>query len=203
MRNLFKRLFSKAISAEEIEEKLINLKINRCERNVKKDDSSKFYEEAKVFNLQNDKNKISIGANTHIRGELIVFPYGGQIKIGDNCYIGEGTRIWSGENITIGNDVGIAHNINIVDFAHESNHLKRAEEVRSIFVKGHSKEKGDILTSPIIIEDYVAIYPNSSILRGVTIGKGAIISTGCVVMNDVPPFSLVMGNPGRVMGKTK
>ncbi len=202
MKKLFNKIFYRFISLEAIQDRLNQVKINRCIASVEKHDSARFYEEAVVHNIQNDKSKIKIGSNTHIRGELMVFLYGGKIEIGENCFIGEGTKIWSGEHIIIGNNVGISHNINIMDFAHESNHLKRAEGVISIFKNGHPKDKGVILTSPIIIEDYVAIYPNSSILRGVRIGKGSIISTGSVVMNDVPPFSLIMGNPGRVMGKT-
>ncbi len=160
-----------------------------------------FHEQARVFNLQKNINSIKVGTQTHVRGELIVFPYGGTIDIGNYCYIGEGCRIWSGERISIGDFVGIAHNVNIMDFAHETNYCDRAEGFRAIFLKGHPKEKGHIPTAPVIIEDYVAIYPNASILRGVTIGKGAIVSTGSVVVNDVTPFTLVMGNPAKAIWK--
>ncbi len=61
-----------------------------------------FYENAVVYNFQMDNSKIFIGRNTHIRGELLVFKYGGKISIGDDCYVGEGTRIWSGESLIIG-----------------------------------------------------------------------------------------------------
>src|SRR5665213_2490341 len=72
---------------------------------------SRFLKQASVVNMQKDKTKIVIGRNSRIRGELLVFRYGGEIQIGDVCYIGEGTRLWSGERITIGNYVGIAHNV--------------------------------------------------------------------------------------------
>lgn len=164
---------------------------------------SKFYKQASVFNFQHDKTKIRIGHNTHIRGELLVFPYGGDIQIGDVCYIGEGTRLWSGEKIVIGNHVGIAHNVNIIDCAHETDHLERAAGIERILSNGHPKEKGNIPTAPIIIEDYVAIYPNSSISRGVRIGEGAVISAGSVVLSDVPSFTLMLGNPARPMKNLK
>lgn len=194
-------LFRKIVPIEFIIKAIEDDKIENCIQQCEIAKTGRFYPESKVFNFQNNISQISIGENSHIKGELIVFPYGGKIQIGKNCYIGESTRVWSGESIIIGNNVGIAHNINIVDFAHKTNHLKRAEEVINIFKYGHPKEKEEIPTAPIIIEDYVAIYPNSSILRGVKIGKGAIISTGSVVMNDVAPFTIVMGNPARTMGK--
>lgn len=164
---------------------------------------SKFHRQASVINLQRDKIKIQIGKNSHVRGELLIFPYGGEIEIGNWSYIGEGSRLWSGERITIGNYVAIAHNVNIIDFAHHANHLERAAEFERILTLGHPHEKGDIVTSPIVIEDHVAIYPNSNIARGVRIGKGSIISPGCLVLSDVPPFTLMLGNPARPMKRLK
>ena len=164
---------------------------------------SRFYKQATVINLQKNKAKIRIGKNVHIRGELLIFPYGGEIEIGDASYVGEGCRLWSGEKIIIGKYVGISHNVNIVDWAHKTDHLERAAEFERLFSEGHPREKGNILTAPIIIEDYVAIYPNSSISRGVRIGEGSIISAGCVVLSDVPPFTLMLGNPARPMKNLK
>ena len=164
---------------------------------------SRFLKQASVVNMQKDKTKIVIGRNSRIRGELLVFRYGGEIQIGDVCYIGEGTRLWSGERITIGNYVGIAHNVTIADFAHEPDHQERARGNERILTKGHPGEKGNIPTAPIAIQDHVAIYPNSIISRGVTIGEGAIISAGSVVLSDVPPFTLMLGNPARPMRTLK
>jgi acetyltransferase-like isoleucine patch superfamily enzyme len=201
--NRIKTIILKAISPEEIiaikEKNYISVLLKK----VMIGEGSALYKETVIENFSTSISNIQIGNGSHIRGELLVFPYGGKIEIGNNCFIGEGTKLWSGDHIKIGNHVGIAHNINIVDFAHESNHLLRAQGVKNIFLNGHPKEKGDIPSAPIIIEDYVAIYPNASILRGVTIGKGSIISTGSVVMSNIPEFSLVVGNPARVVGKTE
>jgi acetyltransferase-like isoleucine patch superfamily enzyme len=162
-----------------------------------------FLPEAKVINMQKDPEKIEIGKESYIRGELLIFPYGGKIRIGDNCYIGEGCRLWSGESIFIGNNVMIGHNVNLIDFSHKPKSIERAEEFKNLIAKGHPTEKGNIPTRPIIVEDNVAIYAGVNIVMGVTIGKGSIISAGSVVIKDVPPYSQVFGNPAKVVWRTK
>lgn len=60
-------------------------------------------------------------------------------------------------------------------------------------IKSQDKDK------PIVIEDNVWVGCNSIILKGVTIGEGSIVSAGSVVMDDVPPYSIVRGNPAVVV----
>lgn len=162
----------------------------------------KYYSESKVINLQNNRTSIDIGQNSHIRGELLVFPYGGKIKVGQNCFIGENTRIWSGDQIIIGNDVLISHNVNIIDTnTHELDSIERAQGFISLTSIGHPSEKGNILTAPIFIGDNVWINFNSIILKGVTIGSGSIIAAGSIVTSDIPENSLVAGSPAKVLKK--
>lgn len=157
-----------------------------------------FYPEAVVSNAR-DKTKIVIGKGTHIRGMLNVFKYGGQITIGENCYIGDHSRIWSGENITIGNFVQISHNVNVMDTnAHELDALERTERYFELVNKGAWTDKGNVLTAPISIGNYAWICFNATILKGVTIGEGAIIGANAVVTKDVPAYTLVTGNPATV-----
>lgn len=159
-----------------------------------------FYSEAVVDNLSLDKKNITIGIDSHIRGELGVFKYGGNIKIGSRVYIGDHTRIRSGESIIIGDNVLISHGVNIADSsAHETDYLERAEAFAKLIKEGHPIEKGSVQTAAIIIEDYVWINFNAVILRGVRIGKGSIIAAGSVVTKDVPPFVLVAGAPARII----
>jgi len=172
-----------------------------CNRYVTNNGTT-FLESARIVNMTDDKNRIVVGAGTFILGELLVFAYGGKIKIGNNCYVGIGSRVWSGEDVTIGDDVLISHNVNIVDTtAHELDYIERAETYIKLLKEGHPKEKGTIVTKPIVIEDHVWINFNVIILKGVTIGRGAIIAAGAVVTKDVPPFVLVGGNPARVLKK--
>ena len=161
-----------------------------------------FYPEAKIHNLQNDPEKIQIGKGTHIRGTLHTFKYGGEIHIGDNCYVGDNSRIWSGEKISIGNYVQISHNVNIMDTsAHEIDAIERAERYVDLINNGPWGNKGNVLTAPITIEDYVWISFNAIILRGVVIGEGAIIGAGAVITKNVPSYTLMVGNPAKAVKK--
>lgn len=159
-----------------------------------------FLPESKVDNMGKIPLNIIIGKGTYIRGELTTFIYGGKIIIGEHCYIGHNSIIRSGEYISIGNNVLISHNVNITDTnAHEIDHLERASSYVNLINEGHAKNKGSIITSPIYIEDYVWISFNVSILKGVRIGRGSIISANTLVLHDIPPFSLVGGNPGKIL----
>lgn len=159
-----------------------------------------FYHDSSVSNSQNDKTKIIIGRNTHLRGTLLLFPYGGEITIGDNCYVGDLSRIWSAEKIEIGNDVLISHNVNIIDTnSHETDALERAANGREILKSGLPRKKGNVASAPIIIKDHAWINFNAIILKGVTVGEGAIVAAGAVVTKDVPPYCFVGGNPAIVI----
>jgi len=155
---------------------------------------------AKINNTHGQYGAIRIGDFTHVRGELTTFGHGGSITIGDYCYIGEGTRIWSAESIHIGNRVLISHNVNIFDndtHPIEDSTARHAQFV-DIITTGHPKQL-DLNENPVIIEDDVLIACQSIILSGVKIGHGAVVAAGSVVTKNVPPRTLVAGNPARVV----
>ncbi|NEU06803.1 acyltransferase [Flavihumibacter sp. R14] len=166
------------------------------------DNGATFYPESTVSNGQ-DRSKIIVGNGTHIRGFLNVFDYGGKITIGEYCYLGDHSRIWSGESITIGNYVQISHNVNIMDTnAHDTNAIVRAEHfVDSLTDRKNINNKGNVRTSPIVICDHAWIGFNATILKGVTIGEGAIIGANTVVTKDVPAYTMMGGNPAFVIKK--
>lgn len=160
---------------------------------------SKLYATTKIINIQKDKNQILIGEHTHIKGELLLYKHGGKITIGDYSFLGEGSKVWSSHAIHIGNRVMIAHNVNIHDSnSHPIDHTERHIHFKAIISTGHP-DKIDLKEKEVRIEDDVWIGFNSSILKGVTIGKGAIIAAGSVVTKDVPPYVVVAGNPGEVV----
>lgn len=59
------------------------------------------------------------------------------------------------------------------------------------------------VAKPIVIEDHVWIATNALILPGVTLGRGAVVAAGAVVVKDVPPLGIVAGNPARLLDKCR
>ncbi|MDX1990932.1 MAG: acyltransferase [bacterium] len=144
-----------------------------------------------IDNLRGDKNAISVGANSFVRGRLLTYGHGGEINIGEWCYIGVRGEIWSMNSITIGNRVLIAHNVNINDgSAHSMDPDERHAHFKHIIQKGHPTTADGmpgVYSSPIVIEDDVWISFGVTILQGVRIGAGSIIAAGSMVTKDVPP----------------
>jgi acetyltransferase-like isoleucine patch superfamily enzyme len=68
-----------------------------------------------------------------------------------------------------------------------------------VIIQCHN-EKSDLL-KPVVFEDNSWVGAGAIIGPGVTVGRGAVIAAGAVVFNDVPANSIVLGNPGRVVGK--
>jgi acetyltransferase-like isoleucine patch superfamily enzyme len=146
-----------------------------------------------------DSSAIAIGAHTHIKGELLTFGHGGRITIGDYCYVGEHTHIWSARDISIGNRVMIAHNVNIFDNStHPIGASERHQQFKNIIASGHPCNI-DLSEQSVRIEDDVWIGCMSIILKGVSIGRGAIIGAGSIVTKNVPPYTIVAGNPASII----
>jgi len=172
-----------------------------CKKYVQCGRNSFFYETAKVVNIQRNPNAIKIGALFSIRGELVVLTHGGNISIGDYCFIGENSRLWSGKSICIGNRVLISHGVNIHDTnAHPIDMADRHERYKHISTSGDPKQIA-LNEVPIIIEDDAWIGFNVTILKGVKIGRGAIVAAGSIVTKDVEPFSIVAGVPAKFVKK--
>jgi len=167
--------------------------------NLKIGKNSKLYATAKIINFRNDAKLIEIGDHTHIRGEILLFAHGGQVRIGDFCYLGEGARIWSGLSISIGNRVLISHLVSIYDnTTHPLRSDKRHLHFRQILERGHPTVM-DLGEKAVEISDDVWIGSHAIILRGVKIGRGSVVAAGSVVTKNVPAHTLVAGNPAKVV----
>ena len=117
------------------------------------------------------------------------------LKIGNGVFIGHQTRFGIAERIEIGDFSSIGASCDIADTEGHSHYNPQ----RPIWEVPASPD--DI--APVIIEDNVQISKNVTILKGVRIGARSVIGAGSVVRKDVPPDSVVMGNPGRVVTRMK
>ncbi len=161
---------------------------------------SKITRKGRILNASGNSDRIRIKRCSIIQGELFVFGHGGYIEVGEWCFIGEGARIWSSCDISIGDRVMISHNVNIFDNrTHHISSSLRHKQFKAIVTKGHPSSDMDLGEKPVRICTDAWLGANSIVLRGVTIGVGSIVAAGSVVTKDVPPFTIVAGNPARVI----
>jgi acetyltransferase-like isoleucine patch superfamily enzyme len=165
------------------------------------DSTVQLLESASVDNKREKRDLIIIGKGSVIGGNLFVFPHQGKIEIGEFSYVSIGSRIWSADSIKIGSRVSISHNVNIHDTnSHSTNPILRHKHFLSIMAEGHpSNNQFDIQSKSICIEDDVWIGFNSTILKGVTIGRGSIVAACSVVTKDIPESVIVAGNPAIIV----
>ena len=146
------------------------------------------------------KENVVIGSHCTV-GCLFQALYGGKITVGINTYIGGNTIIQSKELVSIGDSVIIANNVLIVD---NNNHpVDPSERLRMSacddFLHDELWSWKYAESKPIVIEDNVWIGRDARIMKGVTVGKGSIVALGAIVTKDVPPYTVVAGNPAKVV----
>ncbi len=128
----------------------------------------------------------------------------------DNCKINvnieEGANFGSGKGIAIGNNSGLGINCKVRSPLRIGNDVMMGPDVM-IFTSNHETSRldlpmrlqGSAKTKPVTISDDVWIGARVIILPGITIGKGAILGVNAVVTKDVPEYSVVGGNPARLI----
>jgi acetyltransferase-like isoleucine patch superfamily enzyme len=154
---------------------------------------------ADVGNQLRDPDLIVVGENTAVLGQLLVLPVGGNIRIGERCFVGPGSRVWSACSVSIGNYVLISHNVNIHDnISHSVRQDERRLEIDQVMPSLRMvSHEFDLKRAPLVIEDDVWIGFGASIIGGVRIGRGAIIGAGAMVTRNVAANAIVVGNPMR------
>lgn len=154
-----------------------------------------------------NRKYVIIGQKGLIRAEFIFETPKGVVHIGNNVHIG-GAMLICRTSINIGNDVTMAWGITIYDHdSHNTNWEKRKNDNEQCYKDYHeykgnnvvNKNWDDVISKPITIEDKVWIGFDVTILKGVTIGEGAVIGAKSVVTKDVPAWTVVAGNPARVV----
>jgi acetyltransferase-like isoleucine patch superfamily enzyme len=107
--------------------------------------------------------------------------------IGKNCKVSSHTFICEG--VTIEDDVFIGHNVTFINDIYP----------RSTADGGGLQTEADWKVVPTFIRRGASVGSSATILAGVTVGEGAIVGAGAVVTKDVPPWTIVAGNPAKIL----
>lgn len=137
--------------------------------------------------LIENEGTIHLGDKVRIRAiplpvELASMP-GGTLTIGDRTFINSGVSICAQKSVSIGSNCAIGNMTLIMDtdFHAPDDHTRRPE------------------ACPVVLEDNVWLGAGVIVLKGVTIGHGAVVAAGAVVTKDVAPRTLVGGVPARLI----
>ena len=158
-----------------------------------------------------DRKYLAIGEDGLIAANFIFETPSGYVSIGNNVHIGGATFICR-TKIEIHDDVTMAWGITLYD--HNSHSIYWEERMNdnrncySDYLKYNgnnivNKDWSNVISKPIIIQSKVWIGFNVTILKGVTIGEGAIVGACSVVTKDVEAWTVVGGNPAVVLKKLK
>ena len=139
-------------------------------------------------------DRFKLGGNCFIGYGVVLLKHhykNASFSVGCNCLIAEGVNIDYAGDIKIGDSVAISEGTKILTHNHEL----------SGDAVGDSKRECQL--SPLVIHDNVWIGARALILPGVSeIGRGATIGAGAVIKNKIPPYAIVTGNPGKIVGFT-
>lgn len=136
-------------------------------------------------------DNVVIGYNAWID----LMPYKGskpKVTIGDGSAIGRFFKLSCSKNVTIGKKCLISYNVTILDVEHRIDLPDKAPI-----------DSGLTVPAEVIIDDECFIGAHSFILKGVHLGKHCVVGANSVVTRSFPPFSLVAGNPAKLIRKLK
>jgi UDP-2-acetamido-3-amino-2,3-dideoxy-glucuronate N-acetyltransferase len=120
---------------------------------------------------------------------------GAFVEIQKGAYIGKRVKVSSHtficEGVTIEDEVFIGHGVMFINdkYPHATN------------ADGSSQTEEDWKVVTTLVKRRASIGSNATLLCGVTVGEGAVIGAGSVVTKDVPAYSIVAGNPARIIRK--
>lgn len=109
---------------------------------------------------------------------------GTNTRVGRNVFVNQNCTFYDLGGIEIADDVMIGPNVSIITSSHPVEPAQR---------------RNGVIASPVVIEKNVWIAAGVTIIGGVTVGENSVVAAGSVVTKDVPPNTLVAGNPARVV----
>lgn len=153
----------------------------------------KLYDYNHIHPLNREERQAAIGKILGSAGKNCIVEqplfctYGYNTTVGDNFFLNVNCKLMDSGKITIGDNVFIAPNVCIITEEHAMDTEQRIQGLE--------------YTHPVTIGDNVWICAGVLVLPGVTIGANSVIGAGSVVTKDIPPDSLAVGNPCRVIRK--
>jgi acetyltransferase-like isoleucine patch superfamily enzyme len=134
---------------------------------------------------------IELGEGCSINDAVVINANRGFVSLGDRSWLGPFCLVYGNGGVTIGRNVLVAGHSSI-------NTVSHAAERCDIPINDQP-----VITDPVVIEDDVWIGLNAVVLQGVTLGRGSIVGAGAVVTKSIPPWSIAVGVPARVVGRRK
>lgn len=113
-----------------------------------------------------------------------------EIKVGKNVHFGTQDRIASMNSVVIEDDVLFAAFVHVTDHSHEYRKVGLPVRKQSVYTKG-----------PVVIKKGAWLAFGCHVLSGVTVGEFSVVAANAVVTRNVPPYSVVAGNPASVVSK--
>jgi acetyltransferase-like isoleucine patch superfamily enzyme len=145
---------------------------------------------------------IGRGASTYL-GTMFDVGTQGRVKVGEYALV-HGARIICDSEIIIGDYALISWNVVLMDtYRVPFDATKRRQELALVPTRQPRLAAAEVPAQPIHIERNVWIGFDSCVLPGVTVGEGSVIGARSVVAEDVPPYTVVAGNPARVLRRLK
>lgn len=143
------------------------------------------------------RGTVEVGQDCNIQSRILFDRAGAKVVIGDRCFVGASTMI-AAESIVLEDDVVISWGVTIVDHnSHALDWRDRSQDVLD-WNRGE-KDWSNVTIAPVRLKSRCWIGFDAKILKGVTVGHGAIVAAGSVVTKDVPDAHVVAGNPARTI----
>lgn len=133
---------------------------------------------------------LGLGVKVAPRGVINVFHRWRGVKLGKDCFIDPTCTLETAypENITLGDDVRITSGATIMTHIKAPHYLRETGMV-------------PVVIAPVVLRDHCFIGVNAVIMPGVNVGKAAVVASGAVVVSNVPDYTMVAGNPAKVVKK--
>ncbi|MEY8199361.1 MAG: DapH/DapD/GlmU-related protein [Colwellia sp.] len=145
--------------------------------------------------LGKDKVRFGRGFSAGRRLRLECLSVEGRITIGENVKVNDDVHIGCIDRISIGNNVLVGSKVLITDHQHGKYNGGEQDSPLS------SPDDRPLVSAPVVIEDNVWIGELVSIMPGVTIGYGSVVGANSVVTKNIPPKTIAVGSPCKVIKK--